>query len=130
MITSFFRIWTSQQQLPKKSYLNFQRTPHLPPPLETSPNDTWIQSLVTNFLSFNPCQYESNRHKQDLLITKSKMSHYMLQIIKSQNLRLVRPAITHSTHSRSKHTPTSHFQSTFQTRWGRGLTNPFSGGDR
>ena len=34
--------------------------PSLPPTLfKASPGDTWTQSLVTNFLSFNPRHYES-----------------------------------------------------------------------
>ena len=55
---------------------------------ETSPRDIWTQSLIVNFLSFNPPQYESNHHpKQDLLIT-SKISHCLLQlqIIKSYKI--------------------------------------------
>ena len=38
------------------------------------------QSLITNFLSFNHPQYKSNHHKPDLLITKSKISHCLLQL--------------------------------------------------
>ena len=30
--------------------MQFQKNPNLPPSLETSPGDTWTQSLVTNFL--------------------------------------------------------------------------------
>ena len=56
MVTSFLRISTSQQQSPKKS-MKFERPSlHFPFP-KTSPGDTWTQSVVTNFLSFNPRQY-------------------------------------------------------------------------
>ena len=52
---------------------------------ETSPGDKWPQSLVTNFLNFIP-RYESNHHKQQLLITTSKISIRLpqLQIRKSK----------------------------------------------
>ena len=84
--------------------------------LTTGPGDTWTQSLVTTFLSFNPRQYQSNHQKQDLLITTNKISHclFQLQFIKSWNFTLNQPEITNSTHSRSIHTPTPHFQSTFR----------------
>ena len=84
-------------------------------PFETSPGDTWTQSLVTNFLNFNPRQYESNHHKHNLLITKSKISQCLLQLqtIKSQNFTLDQPVIIYSTNSPCKHTPTPHFQSKF-----------------
>ena len=49
--------------------------PLLIPIPETSSGDTWIQSLLTNFLSFNPAQHESNHHKQHPLITTSKIAH-------------------------------------------------------
>ena len=64
-------------------------------------------ALVTNFLSFNPRQHESNYKKQYLLITISNISHCLLQlrIIKSQNSTLDQTAITNSTHSQSKYTP-------------------------
>ena len=42
---------------------------------EISPGNTWIQSLVTNFLSLNPRQYQSNHHMQDFLITTSNICH-------------------------------------------------------
>ena len=50
-----------------------------------SPGNTWTQSLVTNFLSFNLCKDHSSHHKQDFLDTTSNISHCLLkpQIINS-----------------------------------------------
>ena len=48
--------------------MTFQRRPTLPPSPEASLGDTGNQSLVAGFLNFNPRQYESNYHKQCLLI--------------------------------------------------------------
>ena len=102
MATPFSHFWISQQKSSKEVQVF---TPRI-----HRPGDAWIQSLVANFLSVNPCQYKSNHEKQDLLITISKISDCLLQIqiIKSQNFFLNQPAITNSTHSLSKHTPTSH----------------------
>ena len=73
---------TSQQKSPQTGTCH---STILPPSSKTSPEDTRSQSFITNFLSINPPQYESNHHKQDLLITTSKISHCLLQlqIIKS-----------------------------------------------
>ena len=73
---------TSQQKFPQTGTCHFTI---LPPSSKTSPEDTRTQSLITNFLSINPPHYESNHHKQDLLITTSKIFHCLLQfqIIKS-----------------------------------------------
>ena len=35
--------------------------------------------LVTNFLSLNPSSYNSSHYKQDSLITKSKLFHFLFQ---------------------------------------------------
>ena len=83
MVTPIYCIWTSQLLFPQIY------GPPPPPPLpisKTSPGDTWPQSLVTNFLSRNPPQYKWNHHKQHLLITTIKISHYLpqLQFIKSK----------------------------------------------
>ena len=71
-------------------YMQFQWPRTLLPSPETCPRVTWTQSSITNFLSLNPPQYESNHHKQDLLITTSKISHcfHQLQITKPQNFDL------------------------------------------
>ena len=45
---------------------------HSPLPHEASLGYTLSQLLVTNFHSFNPCQYST---RKDLLIIKSKNSH-------------------------------------------------------
>ena len=66
--------------IPPKKYMQFQRSHPLPLSPEVSPRDTWTQSLVTYFLSFSPCQHESNHKKQDLLITTSKISDCLLQL--------------------------------------------------
>ena len=60
-------------------------TVHHPPSVSQNNSRRYIHLLITNFLGFNPPQYESNHHKQDLLITTSKISHCLLQlqIIKS-----------------------------------------------
>ena len=73
----------------------------LPPLPENSPGDTWPQSLVTNFLSFNPPQYESNHHKQHLLICKSKISHWLPQILirKSKKIFYLRSACDYEFHT-------------------------------
>ena len=73
--------------IPSKRYMQFQWPRTLLPPPKTSPRVTWTQSSITNFFSLNPPQYESNHHKQDLLITTSKTSHclHQLQITKPQN---------------------------------------------
>ena len=65
--------------------MQFQRCHQHPLSNDTSPGDTSAQLLVTNFLSFNPPQYKSNHHKQDLLITTSKIFRHLhqLQIAKS-----------------------------------------------
>ena len=79
---------------------------------ETSTKDTWPQSLVSNFLSFNLSQYKSNHHKQHLLILESKIFHFLpqLQIRKSKKKIHLRSACDYEFH-----TPRipSHFQSTF-----------------
>ena len=43
--------------------------------LQISPENTLTQSLVTNFLSFNTRQNQSNHYKQYFLITTSNISH-------------------------------------------------------
>ena len=67
------------QNHPKKVHA-ISTTLHPSPFLKTSPRDILTQSLVTNFVSFNPSQYESNHLKQDLLITTSTISHCLLQL--------------------------------------------------
>ena len=61
-------------QLPNRNPLK-SRTPQPPPLSETNPRGTWPRLLATNFLGCIPSQYDSNHHKQHLLITKSKISH-------------------------------------------------------
>ena len=48
------------------------------------------KEVTINFFSLNPPQYESSHHKQDSLITTSKIFHFLfqLQIIKSYNFHL------------------------------------------
>ena len=91
MVTSFFCMWTSLLQSPQKGKCN-SNSP-VPPPLpipKTRPGNTWTHPSVTNFLRLNPPQYESSHHKQDSLITTSKISHFLLQLqfMKSYNLHL------------------------------------------
>ena len=77
MFTPFFSIYLPPYRNPPKTgtYAGTGTisTDHHPPPsplsTKTTPIDTWTQSLITNFLSFNPPQYESKHHKQDLLTT-------------------------------------------------------------
>ena len=78
---------TSQQKSPQTGTYHFTMLPLSP---KTIPEDTWTKSLITNFLSINLPQYESNHQKQDLQITTSRISHCLLQlqIIKSQNFHL------------------------------------------
>ena len=89
--------------------LNFNSPPFLPPIPKTSPGDTWTQSLATHFSDFNPLQYESNHHKQDLLITTSKIPHCLLQL----QIKVIKFLPWISLQLRIPHTPTLHFQSTF-----------------
>ena len=69
--------------------------------------------VFSNFIGFNPCHYASNHQKHNLLITTSKISYCLLQLQfkKPWTFTLNQPAIVNSTHSRSRDTPTSHFQS-------------------
>ena len=87
----------------------------LRPPPKKNTGSIWTQSLVTNFLSFNARQYQSNHCKQDFLITTNKISHCLLQpqIINPLNIPSYQPTVTNSMHSRSNHPPSPHFQSTF-----------------
>ena len=62
MVTPFFCIWTSQQKSPKQVLVN-SVAHHHPLSSEITLGDTWIQLLLTNFLSFNLPQYKSNHHK-------------------------------------------------------------------
>ena len=66
----FNRLWKSSLQfsfsLQRNKITSFEGNSNfflimdLPPALfKASPGDTWIQSLVTNFVSFNPRHYES-----------------------------------------------------------------------
>ena len=73
--------------------------------LNKSPGDKWTQLSVTNFLILKPPQYKWNHHKQDLLITSSKVCHFLLwlQIVKSKHFHL-RPACNWEFHRNS--TPT------------------------
>ena len=83
VVTPFFGIWLPTK-IPPNRYMPFHFNG--PPSLKTRPRDTWTQSLITSFLNFNLPQYESNHHhKQDLLVTTSKIFDCMLQlqIIKS-----------------------------------------------
>ena len=41
-------------EIPPNRYISFQRPTTLPLSPKTTPGDTWTQSLITNFLSFNP----------------------------------------------------------------------------
>ena len=59
MVTPFLSIWTSQKKSPKVVH-PILMAHHPLPSLGTSPGDTWTQSLITSFLSFNP-QYESGK---------------------------------------------------------------------
>ena len=79
-------------------------TSHPPPLPETSPGDTWNQSLLTNFLSFNPPQYKSNHHKQHSLITTSKNSHCLLQLQIRNSLNFHLQSVCNY----EIHTPTPH----------------------
>ena len=69
----FFAFVLPKYNPPKKQ---FQRHPSL---CRTNPRDTWAQLLEISFLCFNLPQHESNHHKQDLLISTSKISHYLFQ---------------------------------------------------
>ena len=61
-----FSTFESPNRNPPNWYMPFQRPITLPPSPETSSGDKWwTQSLITNFLSFNLPQCESNHHKQD-----------------------------------------------------------------
>ena len=62
---------------PPNRYMSFQWPTTFPPSLETSPGDTRTQSLINNFISFNPPQYQLNHHKQDLLITAAQASFFI-----------------------------------------------------
>ena len=102
-----FLFWSS----PSFSHLNLPTTssPNLGPLLpEPSQGYSWPQSSVTNFFSFITPQYESNHHKQDLLITTSMVSHCFsqLQIRKSSNFHL-RSACDYEFHTHPH--PTSTF---------------------
>ena len=48
-------------------------------PPGTIPGNILTHFSVTNFLSSNSLQYQPNYHKQDILITTSKISHHLLQ---------------------------------------------------
>ena len=82
LIFSFLNLPTKIS--PKKVHA-ISTVPPTSPSRDTSPGDTSAQLLVTNFLIFNPPQYKSNHHKQDLLITTSKIFRHLhqLQIAKS-----------------------------------------------
>ena len=81
IVSPFFCIWISQQESPPKKVYPISTASHtFPTPPETSPEGTWVQSFIANFPSFNPRQYESHHHEQDLLITTSKISYYLLQL--------------------------------------------------
>ena len=67
IVTPSFHICTSQEQF-QKEYMTIQRRPTLLPSPEASQGDTWTRSLLADFLTFNPRQYELNYHKQCLLI--------------------------------------------------------------
>ena len=45
----------------------------------TIPGNILTHFSVTNFLSSNSLQYQPNYHKQDILITTSKIPHHLLQ---------------------------------------------------
>ena len=61
--------------------------------LETKLGCTWTHLLVTDFLCRNPSLYKSSRHKQNSLITTSKIIDFLaqLQIAKSYNFHLKSP---------------------------------------
>ena len=87
------RFSTSQPQSPKP------RVSHSLPTVKTSPGYTWPQLLVTNFLSANPPQYESNHHEQHLLATTSKISHCL------PHLQITKLACDYKFHTTSYPTP-------------------------
>ena len=69
--------------------------PSIPPPLpKTSPGDIWLQSLVTNIFSFHSIQYESNHHKQYLLIITSRDLRRTFQSLGSRKKILNPPSCT------------------------------------
>ena len=72
MVTPFFAFESPNYDPLKKVYA---MDLHSPLPHEASVGYTLSQLLVTNFHSFNPCQYST---RKDLLITKSKNSHCLL----------------------------------------------------
>ena len=82
--------------------------PPTSPSCDTSPGDTSTQLLVTNFLSFNPPQYKSNHHKQDLLSPQARFfvtcTNFKLQSHKiSPYIRLpLQMPHTHAPHFQSK----------------------------
>ena len=87
MVTPLSNISTClPTEIPPNRQISYQRPTTLPRATETTPVDTWSQSLITKFLSFNPPQYKSKRHKQDLLITTTArflIACSNFQIIKS-----------------------------------------------
>ena len=90
MVTPLFCVWTCQQKSTQTGASHFNGPPTSLHPPKTIPGNTWTQLLITNFLTFNPPQYESNQYKQGLLITTCKISHCLLQlqIIESQYFHL------------------------------------------
>ena len=72
-----FSVLEPPNKNPPNRYMSFQWPTTFPPSLETSPEDTRTQSLITNFISFNPPEYQSNHHKQDLLITAAQARFFI-----------------------------------------------------
>ena len=90
-ITKFFFRWSTQfsafeppNKNPQNSCMSFQWATTLLPSPETTVGNRWAQSLITNFLSFNPpssiATIQITTSKQDLLVTTSKISHCLLQL--------------------------------------------------
>ena len=74
-----FSTFTPPKSNFQKSYMQFQRWSTLSLPLKQF-QEIWTWSLVTNLLSFNLCQHESNYNRQYLLITIGNISHCLLQL--------------------------------------------------
>ena len=103
MVTPFFHIWTSHLQSHQKGWCSCKGPPPSAPcTLNTSLGNTWTQSSVNKFLSLKPCQYNWNHHRQDLLTSRSKISHCLLQaqIFKSKHFNFhLRPSCNYKLHT-------------------------------
>ena len=71
----------------RKGYKQLQQFRTLPAAAQKKTRNTWTNFSVADFLSLNPPQYERSQHKEDLRITTSKFTHFLLQFqtVKSYN---------------------------------------------